>query len=314
MADDSIIYNRLKKNHKKLSKFLKSEGIEAFRLYEKDIPEYPYIVDIYKDFALVYEKGKKLDYSDNSQLNLHHKHKDQMLKAITDLLEIPFEKIILKSRLVQKGKDQYEKIEKSNRFFIVKENQMKFKVNLFDYLDSGLFLDHRPLRKLLSSETNQKSVLNLFAYTGSLSVASAVGGSTVTTVDMSHTYLEWAKDNFNINKISLNDHKFIQADALKYIDSLKENFDIILLDPPSFSNSKRMETDFNVQDGHLGLINKLMNHLSHDGTLYFSNNFTKFKLSSVLEDAFHIKEITFKTIPIDFRNKKIHRCFEIKHK
>jgi len=314
MTDYLIIYNRLKKNLKKLNKLLKNGEVSAFRLYEKDIPEYPYIIDIYNDHALIYEKGKRLDDSDNEQLKLHYLHKENIEKAVTEVLNIRPENIIVKTRLVQKGKDQYEKLKKTQKYFNIKENGMKFKVNLYDYLDSGLFLDHRPLRKIIQETSNGKKVLNLFSYTGSISVAAAMGGGTVTTMDMSNTYLEWARDNFVLNKLDQYQHTFIKADVLQYMKNLRDTFDIIVLDPPSFSNSKKMEEDFNVQDFHPILINTLMKHLSPAGVMYFSNNFTKFKLDSKLEDRYQIKEITYKSIPEDFRNKKIHRCFEVRHK
>lgn len=314
MADDSIIYNRLKKNHRKLAKFLKKEAIDAFRLYEKDIPEYPYIIDIYNDHACIYEKGKKLDDSDAQQRKLYLSHLEEIKLAIKELFNISFEKMSIKSRLIQKGKSQYEKLEKTSHFFVVNEGDLKFRVNLNDYLDTGLFLDHRPLRKILLQEAKGHKALNLFAYTGSLSVACAKAGAQVTTVDMSNTYINWAKENFKLNQLELSKHQFTQADALKYIDGLNETYDLILLDPPSFSNSKRMEDTFNVQGCHLDMIQKLMKNLNQAGKLYFSNNFTKFKLAPELEEEFQVKDITFKSIPEDFRNKKIHQCFLIQHK
>lgn len=313
MTDFSSIYNRLKKNYKKLNNLRKNNEITAYRLYEKDIPEYPFIIDVYNDFVVVYEKGVRLNESDTAQVELFNQHRQHAKQAICELFQIPEDHIIFKARTIQKGSGQYKKIEALGKFQIIQENGMKFKVNLYDYLDTGIFLDHRPLRKLLK-ETASGEVLNLFAYTGSLSVACALAGAKVTTVDMSHTYLDWAGENFRLNGLKIADYKFTQADALKYIDGLHKKYDCILLDPPSFSNSKRMEETFNVQDFHKDMIHKLMKWLNKDGVLYFSNNFTKFKMNPTIEKEFQVEEITHRTIPEDFRNKKIHRCFKISHK
>lgn len=313
MQETSIILNRLRKNLKIRKNLIKSEGIEAYRLYEKDIPEYPYIIDIYKDYAVIYEKGKKIGEDD--ELNdLVYEHRTDIFAALGELLNIPENKIHLKERVKQSGKQQYEKIAKDKLSFAVKEGEMKFKVNLEDYLDTGLFLDHRPLRKIINQTSASKKVLNLFAYTGSFSVAAALGGGVVTTVDMSRTYLDWARDNFRINDITIKDHHFTQADAVNYIMNLVEKFDIIILDPPSFSNSKRMEDIFDVQRDHITLIEKLMSLLNPEGVLYFSNNLRSFKLDFLIREGFKIEDLTYKSIPKDFRDQKIHQCYKITQK
>ena len=315
MTDNSTILNRLKKNLKARKSLVKTGLTSAYRLYEKDIPEYPYIIDIYNDFAVIYEKGKKLNENDEVQKAKHLEHLNLIKNALTEVLKINNSQIIVKQRVKQSGKNQYEQLSKQNNFIEVNEFDFKFRVNLFDYLDTGLFLDHRPLRQKVSIEAKDKKVLNLFSYTGSISVAAAVGGGFVTTVDMSKTYIDWAKENFKINNLSIADHKFVQADVLQFIESNQiENFDIIILDPPSFSNSKRMEEVFNVQDAHVKLIETLMNKLNTNGVLYFSNNFRNFKMDEKLQEKFKIKDITRSSIPIDFRDPKIHVCFEIRHK
>ena len=315
MTDNSTILNRLKKNLKARKSLVKTGLTSAYRLYEKDIPEYPYIIDIYNDFAVIYEKGKKLNENDEVQKAKHLEHLNLIKNALTEVLKINNSQIIVKQRVKQSGKNQYEQLSKQNNFIEVNEFDFKFRVNLFDYLDTGLFLDHRPLRQKISIEAKDKKVLNLFSYTGSISVAAAVGGGFVTTVDMSKTYIDWAKENFKINNLSIADHKFVQADVLQFIESNQiENFDIIILDPPSFSNSKRMEEVFNVQDAHVKLIETLMNKLNTNGVLYFSNNFRNFKMDEKLQEKFKIKDITRSSIPIDFRDPKIHVCFEIRHK
>lgn len=315
MTDISTIINRLKKNKKTRSSILKSEQTNCFRLYEKDIPEYPYIVDIYGDHALIYEKGKKIPSSDYKFIETRRVHQAQIFEAIQKVMEISSNNIIIKTREVKKGKSQYKRANWVDDFFTVYENNMSFLVNLKMYIDTGLFLDHRVLRKWLLKDCAQKRVLNLFSYTGSLSVAAAMGGAQVTTIDLSKTYLEWAVKNFEINKIETHKHEFIQADLMEYIKSdLKESYDVILLDPPSFSNSKRMETTLDVQRDHVFLITQLMPHLNKNAPLYFSTNLRSFKLDNSICDKYNVEDITLASIPKDFRDKKIHKCFRIKNR
>jgi 23S rRNA (cytosine1962-C5)-methyltransferase len=308
MENNSIIHNRLVKNLKKLKSWLTQEKIEAFRLYEKDIPEFPYIVDMYLDYALIYEKGKKLE---DEETTLRDQHLNELIAALKDGLGIAEEKIVLKSRHIQKGTKQYNKLDQKNEYIVVQENQAKFYINLFDYLDTGLFLDHRPLRKILFKSCRDKKVLNLFAYTGSISVQAALGGATVTTVDMSNTYINWAYDNFRLNNLRTDDHKFVTDNVFDFLRADQEMYDVIVLDPPSFSNSKSMEGSFDVQRDHAGLVHLCMNRLAPNGILYFSNNFRKFKLDEQILKSYKVKDISEKTIPLDFRDQKIHVCFEI---
>lgn len=308
MQTNTPFSNRITKNSRKLRKWLTSEKIEAYRIYDKDIPEYPYIVDIYKDYAVVYERGiSNQKVSDE----VRNKHLNQLFDGIESTLKIAPQNIILKQRQVQKGKQQYEKIDTTNNRIIVSEGEMTFYVNPYDYLDTGLFLDHRPLRKLILNSSNNKKVLNLFAYTGSISVAAATSGATVTTVDMSNTYINWAKDNFRLNDLTVNDHKFVRENVFDFLRQSQERFDTIILDPPSFSNSKKMQGSFDVQRDHSGLIHMCMNSLKQNGILYFSNNNRKFKLDDEIINQYHVQDITEKTIPKDFRDRKIHCCYKI---
>jgi len=313
MADYSIIYNRLIKNKKKIKNYLKKYDICAYRIFDKDIPEFPYIVDIYGSSAIIFEKGKRIQ---PDEVDLLQKRKET-IKAIKEYLNsifsIDFENIYLKSREKQKGKDQYEKISDRSHFFEINEGPLKFEINLNDYLDTGLFLDHRPLRQRLIEEAKDKKVLNLFSYTGSLSVAAAFSGAVTTTVDMSNTYLEWARRNFELNELDLSQHDFIRADVTKYINEIDTKYDLILLDPPSFSNSKKMDDLFDVQRDHKDMINTLMSCLKPNGKLIFSNNYRRFKLNSEIENDYEVEEITYKSIPEDFRDRKIHSCFELKN-
>lgn len=315
MKEYSIIHNRIKKNLKSRKNLVKNSKVTAYRLYEKDIPEYPYIIDVFNDYAVVYEKGKKITDDNPEESSLRQEHQSNICDALVENLGIPENKIIFKVRKKQKGKSQYEQIKKVDQFFTVSENGMEFLVNVQDYLDPGLFLDHRPLREIINKTSRNKSVLNLFAYTGSISVAAALGGAAVTTVDMSKTYLNWAEENFEVNDIDFRIHQFIQADVIQYIEKpLKQKYDIIVLDPPSFSNSKRMDNDFDVQTDHGEMVQTLMTSLKSNGVLYFSNNYRKFKLDADIYERYDVKDITLKSIPKDFRDLKIHVCFEIKNK
>ncbi|MCO4754081.1 MAG: class I SAM-dependent methyltransferase [Bacteriovoracaceae bacterium] len=310
MEDKTTIQNRLLKNFKKLKKWINQNNIEAYRLYDKDIPQYPYIIDIYKDSAIVWEKGKKLEPTEENQSKVEQ-HRSDIIQAIQQSMGIERSNIYLKVRQVQKGKNQYETITSQDQTMVVTENGCKYKVNLTDYLDSGLFLDHRPMRETFREISRNKSVLNLFCYTGSFSIASALGKGQVTSVDMSKTYLNWAKDNFRLNNLTIGSHRFFHSDTFEFLKSDDETYDLIFCDPPSFSNSKRMEGSFDVQRDHTGLVRLCMARLNKGGELYFSNNFRKFKIDEELLREFEIKDISLKTIPRDFTDLKIHHCFKI---
>lgn len=312
MEKKSDFYNRIVKNYKKLKKWIESEGIEAYRIYDKEIPQYPYIVDIYKDHALIYEKGKAIT---EDMLGTQAKHQGEVYQSIKEILGISEANIIFKRRMVQKGKEQYEKMyeEKSERI-IIKENKLLFHVNLFDYLDTGLFFDYRRLRADFLKNLKSKKFLNLYAYTGAFSVVAAKTGAHVTTVDLSNTYLNWAKDNFRLNHMVFSHHNFVHKDVFAYLKDCEEKFDTIFCDPPSFSNSKSFDGAFDVQRDHDGLVRICMKNLERGGTLYFSNNLKKFKIDEKLKAEYNIRDITEKTIPKDFVNKKVHHCFQITFK
>ena len=306
MADLKTIQNRIEKNYKHISKWARKSGIEAFRIYEKDIPEFPFIVDVYKDHAVIFEKrDSEIDAEKFDHFNF-------IISAVKNILNFPEEKIVIKSRFKQRGTTQYEKLEEKNIIMPVREHQAEFLVNLHDYLDTGLFLDHRPLRQVIFTEATGKKFLNLFSYTGAFSVMAALGGAThVTSVDLSSTYQEWARKNFEHNKISLKEHNFIVDSALDYLGKAVNKFDLILLDPPTFSNSKKMTDDFEVEKDQLFLIKNCLRLLNPGGTLYFSNNKRKFKLDPEILSIANVQDITPRTIPMDFRDQKIHHCFKI---
>ena len=314
-SDQAALRNRLVKNQKKLKSYLQKNKIEAYRLYNKDIPEYPYLIDVYNNHAVIYEQGKNL--GDDGQ-DLRDLHQQDIERSITEVLNIAPELQHFKIRERQKGNEQYRPLDPRSRdFFQVSEPPFKFLVNLERYLDTGLFLDHRPLRQHLFTNSKGKRVLNLFCYTGSLSVAAALGGGTVTSIDMSKTYLDWAYENFLLNSIDPKEHSFFQADVLKELVVRKENcelFDMIILDPPSFSNSKRMEEDLDIERDHPILIRDAMALLSNAGVLLFSTNKRKFDLHRIISDHYKVKEISHWTIPQDFHQTNIHKAFTIERR
>ena len=307
-----MIKNRLEKNFRKLKPWADKNKIEAYRLYDRDIPEFPFLVDVYGTHVVIYDKSEKIDAEKN--------HLPLLEKAVQDVLQVSPEKIVVKKRQIQKGTDQYEKLSQRNERIVVRENNVPLYVNLWDYLDTGLFLDHRPIRYKFLKTCNGKNFLNLFCYTGTASLMAAVGGAATCSVDMSKTYIEWAKDNFRLNELELNKHRFIEADVLQFIENsndhseMLKSFDVIFLDPPTFSNSKRMKDDFDVERDQLKLIEGVLSFLKPDGVLYFSNNKRNFKLSTDLETRLSVKNISRDTIPMDVHDLKIHHCFEIRFK
>ena len=294
------IENRLQKNFKHLRKWAKRRGISAYRLYDKDIPEYPYLVDIYNEYAIVYLKLSKIDLEEKKK-----HHVDELLSGL-DKLGFDEGKRYIKERKVQGDEFRYQKSSRSNHIEHVTENDLLFKVNLSDYIDTGLFLDHRPLRKiLLEKDLKNKRVLNLFAYTCSLSVAAAKAGAYVTSVDMSQTYLGWGEENFALNELKVFEHNFINADCLKFIKEHKEKYDLMIIDPPTFSHSKKMEGTFDVGRDHPFILEACHRLLNYGGEIYFSNNQRDFKL----ETEYAFKDITKASIPEDFKDQKIHHLF-----
>lgn len=305
-----MIANRLKKNLKSRKPWL-NEKIEAFRLYDRDIPEYPFIVEIFQNKAVVWKKTD--EHIDKGKEH----HFNELIDAIEEVMAIEKENIHIKERARQTGLDQYEKLDRKRNYFTVEEYNAKYLVNLDDYLDTGLFLDHRPLRKDIQKikDGEAKKMLNLFCYTGSVSVSAALSGFITTSIDMSKTYLEWTKENFKENQIELGQHRFIREDVLAWLKSESdEKYDLIFFDPPTFSNSKKMEDTFEVEKDHVWMIKSCMNRLTPEGLLYFSNNKRKFKLSDKIEKDFLVQDVTEKSIPPDFHDKKIHSLFKIRHK
>ena len=301
--------NRLQKNIKKIEKWAKQQGLDAYRLYDADLPEYNVAVDRYGAHIVVQEYAAPKNIDEN-------KTRQRLLDAVTATLQvtgIETNKLILKVRQKQKGTNQYEKLANKGEYFYVNEYGARLWVNLTDYLDTGLFLDHRLTRKMVGEMAKGKDFLNLFAYTGSATVHAALGGAkSTTTVDMSNTYLNWAEQNLILNDIEGKQHKLIQADCLQWLEKCDRQFDLIFVDPPTFSNSKRMEDSWDVQRDHIKLMRNLKRILRPNGTIVFSNNKRGFKMDFEALDELGLSavEISAKTLPLDFeRNKQIHNCW-----
>lgn len=305
--------NRLTKNIKKIEKWAKQQGLEAYRLYDADLPEYNLAVDRYGDHIVVQEYAAPKNIDEN-------KARQRLLDAVSATLYVTgveTNKLVLKVRQKQKGTNQYEKLANKGEYFYVEEYGAKLWVNLTDYLDTGLFLDHRLTRKMVGEMAKGKTFLNLFAYTGSATIHAALNGAkSTTTVDMSNTYLNWAEQNLELNDLSLRTNRLIQSDCLQWLTECRERFEIIFVDPPTFSNSKRMENSWDVQRDHIELMRKLKRILTQDGTIVFSNNKRGFKmdLEQLVELGLSAENITKKTLPLDFeRNPHIHNCWIIKN-
>ena len=311
MAEDYA--NRLRKNVKKLEKWAKQQGIECYRLYDADLPDYNVAVDRYGSKVVVqeYAPPKTVDAQKARQRLF------DVINATLSVLDVSSSQLVLKTRERQKGTNQYEKLAQKGEFQLVEEFNAKLWVNLTDYLDTGLFLDHRIARKMLGEMSNGKDFLNLFAYTGTASIHAGLGGArSTTTVDMSRTYLEWAEKNLRVNGLTGRQHRLIQADCLSYLGMCDEQFDVIFIDPPTFSNSKRMAESFDVQRDHLSLMKDLKRILRRNGTIMFSNNKRGFQmdLDGLSKLGLSAKEITSQTLSQDFaRNRQIHNCWLLSH-
>lgn len=310
-AGAEMVANRLRKNRKRLAKWLQKEAVQCYRVYDADMPEYAAAIDVYGNKLHVqeYAAPKTVD------AKAAERRWQELLLATEEAFDCDAEAIVVKTRQRNRGKQQYQKLGQldDSHFFPVREGRCELLVNLQGYLDTGLFLDHRPLRKLIGESAQGKSFLNLFCYTATASVHAALGGARESvSVDMSHTYLDWARKNFVHNRISENRHQLIQGDCLQWMRDCRRGFDMIMLDPPSFSNSKRMTDILDVQRDHVALITRCVELLTPGGLLYFSTNLRSFKLDADALAAFDIRDITRQTLDPDFvQNLKIHQCFQI---
>jgi len=308
---EQMFRNRLLKVYRHRSKQAKRLKISCYRLYDHDLPEFPFAIDIYEDKLNIAEYRRRHGMSESE----HEEWMDASIKLIESVTDIRPENIFMRNRQRKPGRlGQYEKLDSIKNEFIIKENNLRFKVNLSDYLDTGLFLDHRLTRQMVRKESAQKKVLNLFSYTGAFSVYAAAGqASEVVTVDLSRTYLQWAEENMKLNQFNdPHKYKFVQADVLQFLHELpREYFDLIILDPPTFSNSKRMKDFLDVQQDHVELINDCLATLKKEGILYFSTNYSKFSLEADKIQTTSIKNITRATTPFDFEGKLTRRCYLI---
>jgi 23S rRNA (cytosine1962-C5)-methyltransferase len=301
---NSDFENRLDKNVKRRMKWAQREGLTAFRLYDLDIPEWPFAVDWYDGHAVISEYPRRKQIRDGSI----EQARGHVMDAVAHTLSMARENIFTKTHEKKPwGENQYGREDTSAKIVTVVEHGLRFECNLSQYLDTGLFFDHRQTRQRVRQEAQGKRFLNLFAYTGSFSVYARAGGaSETTTVDLSHTYSEWTQRNFALNGLSPSSkHRVISDDVLEYIEHSNEIFDLIVLDPPSFSNSKKMNRRFEVQSHHRRLVEQCQRRLAPGGTLYFSNNFLHFQLDPLLKP---LEELTPKSIPEDFR-RTVHRCW-----
>ena len=302
--------NRLEKVFRHISKQARRQAITCYRIYDHDLPEFPFIIENYDGRLYVSEYKRRHGLSDEE----HAQWMTECLHIMSQVTGIAPEAIFTKLRQRNDHREkQYEKLAEEKNEFVVEEAGLKFIVNLSDYLDTGLFLDHRTTRQMVRQESREKRVLNLFCYSGSFSVYAAAGGAVeVVSVDLSKTYLAWADRNMKLNFPDFATHKIVHADVLQYLKSLPANsFDLIIMDPPTFSNSKRMEDILDIQRDHVSLINDCLNALSAGGELYFSTNFTKFQLDEKNIRSSAIKDITKTTTPFDFTGKLKRPCFKI---
>ncbi len=306
-----MFQNRLLKVYKHFSKIARKQDIACYRFYDHDLPEFPFAIECYNGVVHAAEYKRRHGMEDEEHLVWLQSCKE----VLAEVLEISPDLIFMKVRQRKAGRQgQYEKFDEQKVERIVPEGGLSFIINLTDYLDTGLFLDHRITRGLVRDEAKGMNVLNLFCYTGSFSVYAAHGGAKmVTSVDLSKTYLNWAKRNMQYNKLYKDTiHDFVHGDVLEWLEYMPANsYDLIVCDPPTFSNSKRMDDNFDVQRDHVMLIKKLLKGLTDGGKIYFSNNYSDFVLDRDSIPAQTVKDITGLTTPFDFQGRLNRKCFMI---
>ena len=304
------LYNRLMKRKKHLSKVMKREGISCYRLYDADLPNFNFALDFYENRWVHVQEYKAPSSIDSGKADKRLKEAREIIKGV---LSIQDSGLFMKQRRKQKGRDQYENLSRRGERFLIQEWNQRIWVNFTDYLDTGIFLDHRKIRRYILENSSGKSVLNLFSYTCTASLMAAAGGaSRVVSVDSSRAYLSWGEDNFKLNKLESGNYVFEKKDSFEYLKASRESFDLIFLDPPTFSNSKSRKNVFDIQSDHAGLIRLAMKRLNPGGLLIFSNNFTRFEMDKEIEGQFEIREQSSWTASEDFHRKKSgHRCWFI---
>ena len=305
-----IFANRLRKMNRHRRRWPTRRGITCYRVYNRDVPNVPLMVDRYEDCLHIGEYQRPHDRSPAE----HADWLDLMVQTAQLVLDVPKEKTFVKHRQPQRGMMQYDKVAATSFRRIVAEGGLRFEVNLSDYIDTGLFLDHRITREMIRSESADKHVLNLFAYTGTFSVYAAAGGARrITSVDLSNTYLDWARHNVDINDLPSERHAFVRADAVDFVMGHRgrREYDLAIVDPPTFSNSKRTEGDWEIQRHHGQLLSSICRIMKPGGLIYFSTNFRRFKLDVQALSGLRIREISDRTVPEDFANKRTHRCWRM---
>ncbi len=305
-----LFSRRLTARARHLRRWPTKRGISCYRLYDRDVPEIPLAIDRYEECLHLAEYERPHDRSPAE----HADWLDLMAKTAAKALEIPKGNVFLKRRERQRGLNQYERFSDQGRTFVVHEGGLKFRVNLSDYLDTGLFLDHRITRSLVRDAAAGKRFLNLFGYTGSFTVYAAAGGAkTTTTVDLSNTYLDWADDNLRLNNLTGPAHRFVRDDAVAFLNFHRagEAYDLAVVDPPTFSNSKKTDDVWDIQRDHVDLLKRVVALMSPGGVIYFSSNSRRFKFDDTAFDGVTSREISRQTVPEDFRNRRIHRCWRM---
>lgn len=304
--------NRLLKVYKHISKLARRQQVTCYRVYDHDLPEFPFCIELYDNNVYLAEYLRRHGMNDAE----HDAWLDACIAIISRLLEVPTGNIYVRQRkrMSHRTEDQYEKLNAEKQFFTVHEGGLQFRVNLADYLDTGLFLDHRITRGMVRSMAQDKRVLNLFCYTGSFSVYAAAGGAaSVTSVDLSKTYLQWAEENAALNGFTdQRRYHYVHADVKQYLKTLRPgSFDLVIMDPPTFSNSKRMKDFLDIQRDHVELLNDVIHATTRGGTIFFSTNFTRFNLDAPAIKAASIKDITRMTTPFDFEGKLKRWCYQL---
>jgi 23S rRNA (cytosine1962-C5)-methyltransferase len=309
--------NRLTKMYRHVSKLARRQGVSCYRIYDHDLPEFPFCIERYEDKLYLAEYQRRHGMSEEE----HVAWLESCVPTVSEILETPDEQIYFRERRRKAGRlDQYEKLASEQEYFVVREAGLSFRVNLTDYLDTGLFLDHRITRGMVRQEAAGKRVLNLFCYTGSFSVYAAAGGAAlVDSVDLSKTYLNWAEANMALNFPAdgpvhgpVPRQHFIHADVKQWLDELPpDGYDLVIMDPPTFSNSKRMKDFLDIQRDHAELINKTLRAMTAGGILYFSTNYRKFQLETDKIVAASVRDITNATTPFDFQGKLFRYCYKI---
>jgi 23S rRNA (guanine2445-N2)-methyltransferase / 23S rRNA (guanine2069-N7)-methyltransferase len=310
-----MLANRLRKNLKSIGRWAQKQGHMCYRLYDADMPEYSFAIDCYGSHVHMQEYKAPATVSEEDSAQRRRQAYQALCQVMAKELQIPAAKIVLKVRERQRGSEQYRPTQKAGEDVEVREGAARFIVNLERYLDTGLFLDHRPIRHWIGEHASGVRFLNLFCYTATATVHAALGGAThSTSVDMSRTYLNWAARNFDINGMDKRQHTLVQQDCMKFLEDCDEQFDLIFLDPPTFSNSKNTENVLDIQRDHASLVDQCMRLLPADGLLIFSNNLRRFRLDDALGERYRVQDCTPASLDKDFeRNSRIHQTWFIRH-